>query len=177
MSHMLQARRVKGPRVDRGDGSVIEGKCCRASRSAVGRPRHAQHPVCFAPRAATTRVWELPHRGGEGSMCGGSTTIPSLQLSVAGGCSAGGVGTASGFTVMWAGGKAGDWGGLSNREKAPLGWCALFAQQLLLLILGRWHPPRACAVPSSIVAADGTGRDGKGDKDGGDCHQQQRRRR
>jgi len=71
---------------------------------------------------------------------------------------------------MWAWGKAGDWGGLSNRESAPLlGWCALFAQQLLLL-LGLRHPPRACAGDSSIVAA--AGRDGKGDKDSGDYHQQ-----
>ena len=64
--HMLQARRVEGPRVDRGDGQVVEFKYCRASRSAVGRPHHAQRPVCFAPRAAATRVWELLDRGRRG---------------------------------------------------------------------------------------------------------------
>jgi len=62
---MLQPRRVEGPRIDRGDGYAVEFKPCRASRSAVGRPSHAQGPVCFAPRAVATRVWEL-HRGGRG---------------------------------------------------------------------------------------------------------------
>ena len=80
VNHMLQARRVKGPRVDRGDEYAAEIKCFRASRSAVGRPRHAQHPVCFAPRTAATRVWEL-HGWGEQSVSEGMPTNPSLQLS------------------------------------------------------------------------------------------------
>ena len=174
LSHMLQPRRVKGPCIDRGDGYAVEFKCYRASRSAVGRPRHAQGPVCFAPRAAATRVWEL-HRGGrEQSVGGGWPSEPTLQLSISmvprGRCRDGVYDHDEGVRQNK---KRGARGCLSNREPTPLGWSAPLTQQLLSC-LRSCRPLQACAA-SSISAAAGTGRDGQVHNHRGNDQQQQRK--
>ena len=61
---MLQTSGVESTRIDRTDPQVTKTQVLRAPRPAVWRPRHAQDPICYVPRAAAAAEWHL-HREGE----------------------------------------------------------------------------------------------------------------